>query len=105
MDAGCFQEGIARLDCIPSLVDAATRGFLIFAGGISLFLVVWGGIRLITSGGDAKQVEGARKIVTYAIVGLVVVLSSVAIVNFLAYITKTESCITNPQLILTGGCR
>jgi len=104
MEAGCFIDGIARLDCIPSLINAVVRGFLIFAGAVSLFLILWGGIRLVTSGGDAKQVEGARKIITSAIIGLVVVLSSFAIVYFIAYLTKSDDCITNPDWITKGGC-
>ena len=100
----CFNNGIAQLSCVGPLVDVVTRGFLIFSGSVALFLVVWGGIKLITSGGDAKQVTAARQIITYAIVGLIVVLSSFSIVYFIGYLTKTGGCITNPSLIATGGC-
>lgn len=115
MDLGCFAKVIdpltgasnyvAQINCVPALIDVAARTFLIFSGTFSLFLVVWGGIRLITSGGDPKQVAAARQIITYAIIGLIVVLSSFSIIYLVAYLTKTNGCITNPALIITGGCR
>ena len=51
-----------------------------FAFIIAFFLVVWGGIKLITSHGDPKAVEGGRKTITYAIVGLVLVIVAYFIV-------------------------
>ena len=105
MDTGCFtSDGVAQLSCVPSLIVAVIRGFLGFSGTVALFLVVWGSIKLIMAGGDAKQIAGARQIITYAIVGLIVVLSSFSIVFFVSYLTKTENCITRPELIVTGGC-
>jgi len=66
------------------------------------FLIVWSGIRLILSGGDAKQVQSARQTMTYAIVGLIVVLSSFTIVLFIGYLTGTSDCITDVNKIITG---
>ena len=103
--SSCYgPSGVAGVECIGPLVAAAARAFLIFSGVVSLFLIVWGALKLITSGGDAKQVAAARQIITYAIIGVVVVLSSFSIVYFIGYVTKTENCITNPDSIQDGGC-
>ena len=50
-----------------------------------IFLVV-GGIRWIMSQGDKKQLETAQKTITYAVVGLIVILLSFFIINFIGYI-------------------
>jgi hypothetical protein len=47
----------------------------------ALFFLLWGGIKWITSGGDKEKVDGARKTVIYAIIGLIVVILSVLIIN------------------------
>lgn len=105
LDPNCFSsDGVAQVTCLPSLISTATTTFLIFAGTFALFFIVWGGIRLIMSGGDAKAVTAARQIITYAVIGLIVVLSSFTIVYFIGYLTRTGTCITNPELIPTGGC-
>jgi hypothetical protein len=44
---------------------------------------LWGGLQYLISKGDPKQVEAGRKRMTYAIIGLVVVLISALIVEFL----------------------
>lgn len=78
----------------PSMVSASDRGFgalisdylgiaLVGAGLLLLFYLVWGGIQWITSAGDKGQVEKARNKITQAIVGLLVLLASIAIFVFL----------------------
>lgn len=35
-----------------------------------LFMLMWGGIKYITSGGDSKNIEEANRIVTWALLGV-----------------------------------
>jgi hypothetical protein len=85
---------IATLACIPSLFKQLLNYALFFAGFTALVFIIIGGIRYITSGGDPKQAGAAKQIITYAIIGLVLILLSIGIVNFIAYITGAE-CIKN----------
>lgn len=101
----CVDNGVATLRCLPVVFHNTVSAFLLFIGAVALFLIIWSGIKFITSGGDPKQVEAARKIMTYAIIGAVVVLSSFTILYFVGFITKSTDCITNPDKISTGGCR
>lgn len=58
-----------------------TFGFVV--GGIAfLFMLILGGIQWITSGGDKIQAESARRRITNALVGIVVLFSLFAILNF-----------------------
>lgn len=103
-DTGKSSVG-ATLRCLPILLNNVVNGFLIFVGAVALFLIIYSGIKFVTSGGDAKKVTEARQIMTYAIIGVVVVLSSFAIIYFIAYLTNSKDCITNIDLIKTGGCK
>lgn len=49
----------------------------------SLIFLILGAIKWITSGGDREKVESARRTIIYAIIGLVVVILSVVILNFI----------------------
>lgn len=86
--------GTPSLNCIPVVFGNVVKAALMFAGVVAVFLIIISGIKFINSGGDPKQVEGARKTMTYAIIGLVVVLSSFFIVDVIAKSTGAE-CILN----------
>lgn len=98
-------SGVATLKCLPVIFQNVVSAFLMFVGAVALFLIIYSGIRLVTSGGDPKQVEAARKIMTYAIIGAVIVLLSFAIIYFIGYITGSTDCITNIESISEGGCQ
>ena len=51
-------------------------------GVAAVIMIMIGGFRYITSGGDANAVSGAKKTVIYALVGLVLVALAQVIVHF-----------------------
>jgi len=106
-DSCLSPEKVAKLSCIPIVFGNIVAAFLLFAGTVAVFMLAWGSLTLIRSGGDAKQVAAGRQIMTYAIIGLILVLSSFAIVYFIGYITKSTDCITNLKSLGdgTGGCQ
>lgn len=82
----CVQNGIATLDCISALYKIAIAAALDFVGVVALFLIIVAGIRFIASGGG-KEVEAAKNMLTYAIIGLIIVLVSFFIVSLISGIT------------------
>jgi hypothetical protein len=52
------------------------------AGVAAVIMIVVGGLRYITSGGDSSKVAGAKQAILYAIVGLIVVALAQFIVRF-----------------------
>ena len=92
---------VMTLDCAPILFFNLIFWALFFAGLIALLLVIFGGFKFMTSGGDQKAVEGAKKTIMWAIIGLAVVLLSFAIVRLIADITGME-CLTRFGFI--GTC-
>jgi len=87
---------------ITEVANAATiRGFdnlfsnlitaVLALAGIALFLMLTvGGFRYITSGGDPKATEAARKTLTFAILGLVLVASAYLFLRFIAQFTGVD---------------
>lgn len=65
-----------------TLIKSVINVLLVVAGIIAVIMIIVGGIRYSTSGGDAGQTKSARDTVIYAVVGLVIAIMSFAIVNF-----------------------
>lgn len=90
---GCIVNEVPTLACIPVVMQNVISALLLFAGASAAILIVYGAIRMINSGGDQKTLAGSRQIITYAIIGLILVLLSFAFIYTIAYITNTN-CIT-----------
>lgn len=94
------------MDEIPTIADLGevfSRGVSSILGlaGIALFVVLlMGGFKYITAGTDPKAVESAQKTLTYAIIGLVIILAAYLILVLIKQITGvdvTQFNITLPQ--------
>ena len=104
-DQSCIVNGVATLRCIPSLFENLVNGALMFVGVTAVIMLIWGGMKFINSGGDQKQTQAAKQILTYAVIGVILVLGSFAIIYFIGYVTGSGDCITNMDNISNGkGC-
>lgn len=72
-----------RINNIGLIISSGFSLLFIIAGLIAFAYILMGGIQWITSGGDKHGLEAARNKIIHAIVGLVVVASSWAIVLLL----------------------
>ncbi len=66
---------------IGALFNSILTFVFVIAALLVFFYLIWGGIDWITSGGDKGQTEKARNKITAAIVGLIVLLASFAILQ------------------------
>ncbi len=80
---------------VPSSISQATGGegsfrslilnivnfFLLFLGLIAVIMIIYGGITYVTAAGNQEKIESAKKIILYAIVGIIIVLISFALVR------------------------
>lgn len=94
---------VATLQCIPAVLSNVVDWALGLAGIVAVFFIIFSGIKFLTSGGDPKQVEGARKTLTYAIIGLIIVFFSFAIIKLMGTITGA-TCISKWPLTI-GTCQ
>ena len=66
---------------VGQVVSAVIALILVIAALVFFFMLVLGGIKYITSGGDKANTEAARNQITAALIGLVIVFAAWAIVN------------------------
>lgn len=86
--SGCVNDkGVATLNCIPAVFQNVVEALLLLSGIVAVLLVMYSGIRLISSNADAKQIESAQKTAIWAVAGLVMILFSFLILNILAHVT------------------
>ena len=78
---------VATLDCFPIIIMNIATILLILAGIVAVFMIIFSGFKFVTSSGDAKQAEGARKTLTFAVIGLIVVMLVFVIVPAIASVT------------------
>ena len=63
-------------------VNALINTLLFIIGGISVLMIIIGGILYVTSQGDSGKVSKAKNTILYAIVGLIVSVLAFAIVDW-----------------------
>ena len=69
-------------DKIQNLVRTIINIFSVVVGAVCVIMIVIGGFRYVTSGGDSNNVGAAKNTILYAIVGLIIVAVSQVIVQF-----------------------
>ena len=72
----------ASTTSIPTIIKNVVNILLFIVGAASVIMIVIGGLRYVTSGGDSGSVNGAKNTILYAVVGLVVAFMAYALVNF-----------------------
>jgi hypothetical protein len=79
---------IQGLECIfGNIVTIITA-----IAGLAVFIMLLsGGLKYLTSGGDQKAMEQAKGTLTYAILGLVAIIAAYLILNFLSLFTGIPS--------------
>jgi len=68
---------------VNALVTGVINWFLSITAGVTIFFLIIGGIYYLTAFGDEKRMEEGKKIITYTIYGLVLILISYSVVTTL----------------------
>jgi len=76
------------------LLNTVINIFSLVVGVIAVIMIIVGGLRYITSGGDSGKVSGAKTTIIYALVGLVIVALAQLIVHFV---------LSSANNVVTGG--
>lgn len=72
-------NGVIQLN---QAVTTIINTFSLIVGIVAVVMLIYGGFRYVTSGGDSSNIGNAKNTIIYAIVGLVIVALSQAIVQF-----------------------
>ena len=68
---------------IPVTVARMIRGVLGIVGIIFIILVIYGGVTWMTSGGNDQRITTAKKILTTATIGLVIIATAYSVTYFI----------------------
>lgn len=74
--------GTEGTDQVNNAVKLGLNLFSAIVGIIAVVMIIVGGIKYITSGGDSGNITSAKNTIMYAVIGLVVVALAQIIVNF-----------------------
>jgi hypothetical protein len=85
-------EGVTKNTCnddtsvggtdIARIANQVVNIFSIIVGAVAVIMIIYGGFRYITSGGDSNRVGSAKNTLIYAIIGLIIVALAQLIVHF-----------------------
>ncbi|HEY5806226.1 MAG TPA: pilin [Candidatus Saccharimonadales bacterium] len=76
---GGTSEGAEK---IQNIVTMIINIFSIIVGIVAVIMIIYGGFKYITSGGDSGNITSAKNTIIYAIIGLVVVALAQFLVKF-----------------------
>lgn len=79
--SGCT-TGTNPKDSLKDLASQVVNIFSIVVGVVAVIMIIVGGFKYITSGGESSNVSGAKNTLIYAIVGLVIVAIAQFIVHY-----------------------
>lgn len=84
--------GSAQAQQNPTLIIATViQALLGVVGAGALLVFIWGGFHMIFSGGNEENIKKGRTILIWAVIGLMIVLSSYAVLNYTFGIFKVAS--------------
>lgn len=78
-------------DALKKIAGQLVNIFSIIVGIAAVIMIIFGGFKYITSGGDSNNVSGAKNTLIYAIIGLIVVALAQFIVH---YVLSTAQSVT-----------
>lgn len=79
---------------VTSAAHKIVNLFSIIVGIIAVVMIIYGGFRYITSGGDSGRVGSAKNTLIYAIIGLIIVALAQIIVRFV--LNQSSNLTTGP---------
>lgn len=79
----CTAPGKELTGSPSSFLNTFTNLMLYIAGAVAVIVIIIGGIRYITSTGDAMRIKQAKDTILYGIVGLIIAIIAWALVNFI----------------------
>ena len=86
--ADCASQGQKKVGgdtnttSLEEQIKTITNILLFVIGAIAVIAIIIGGIRYVTSNGDASQTKAAKDTIMYAVIGIIVAILAYAIVNF-----------------------
>lgn len=76
-------DPMKKAEDIEALIRNVQNMAFGIAGAVAVAMMIWGGITLITSGGNEEKTGKGKKIMTYSVGGLLLIIFSYALIVIL----------------------
>jgi len=73
--------GLSKVS-LPEMIVKVVNFSLGLVAALALAMIVYGGFLYITAHGETQQVEKAKTVIIYAVIGIVVIGLAAAVINF-----------------------
>jgi hypothetical protein len=87
----CVEGGVATIQGLRCIIANVLSVAITGIGLAGFIMLIIGGFRYLASGGNSKGAETAKNTITFAVIGLVVALSSFVILNLIAEFTGVKT--------------
>ncbi len=67
---------------VRTTIGRVIRAFMGLLGIVAVLLILYGGFKWMTAGGNSEQVDEAKKIIISGVIGLIIIMSAYAIATF-----------------------
>jgi hypothetical protein len=78
----CAAAGTEGEDSVNRIITTIINVFSGVVGVVAVIMIIYGGFKYITSGGDSSNIGAAKNTILFAIVGLIIVALAQIIVRF-----------------------
>jgi hypothetical protein len=77
--SGCDPGGSTT---VPDIIQLVIRILSWIVGVVAVIMIIIGGLKYVTSGGDSASISSAKNTIIYALIGLVIAVLAQVIVTF-----------------------
>ncbi len=82
-NVGVDNVGVLKGNNLAGTVGNIVKILLMLAGLVAVIYLIYGGVKYITSQGEEEAAEEGKRVILYAIIGLIVIGISAVIVNYI----------------------
>jgi len=80
---------------VSDIINAILGWVIPLLGGIAVLFIIYAGVQYVTAAGNKERIEGAKQTLTYAIIGLIVIVLAGVIVSLVTNL-PTNVGLTKP---------
>lgn len=91
INSGCVNGDVATIQGVGCLLSNVMSVALTVLGIVGFIMVIYAGFNMMIMGGNSQAVEKSKNSITFAIIGIILALSSFIIINLISNFTGIEA--------------
>ena len=91
INGSCVSDGVATIQGIGCMLANVFSVALTLLGIAGFIMIIYAALNMMLSGGNSQAVEKSKNTITFAVVGIILALSSFIIINLIASFTGVNA--------------